>query len=56
MWKKELNRLNWNTKSKNDKPSTNPIAKLDDFSKKIIVLHPMQIRSFILGVAKREQL
>lgn len=54
--KKELNPLKWNTKSKNDHKSTNPIEKLDDFSNGVIVLHPMQIRSFILGVVKRKQL
>ena len=55
MLKNELNQLKWNTKSKNDKTSTNAIEKLDDFSNGVIVLHPMQIRSFILGIAKREQ-
>jgi len=55
MLKKELNQLKWNTKSKNEKKSKNAIEKFDDFSNGVIVLHPMQIRSFILGIAKREQ-
>ena len=54
MWNKELNRLKWNaangeeTKFKN---SSRHFKNSEDISNGNIVLHPMQIRSFILQTA-----
>ncbi len=53
MWKKELNRLQWNIFNK-DKKSTNPRSPAisDEISTKEILLYPMQIRSFVIRLVQ----